>query len=150
MAALVSDWLRHFIVTSYKITTKANYKSIQTQHVNSSCCTTFSCLVYYTIIYFYRGKYGLASRGELNHRIYRGKSKISVLLHVHLVFEEHICRINLKETSMMLSATIKIWRETSLALYPPQMTSSEVAIALNLFAQPRFKPIGGGGGVPFM
>ena len=54
---------------------------------------------YYTIIYFYRGKYddlaprgkqyspspkgevNIASRGELNHRIYRGKSKIIVLLH---------------------------------------------------------------------
>ena len=52
---------------------------------------------YYTIIYFYRGKYdglaprekqysqsrkgevNIASRGELNHRIYRGKSKIIVL-----------------------------------------------------------------------
>ena len=54
---------------------------------------------YYTIFYFYRSKYdglatrekqyspspkgevNIASRGELNHRIYRGKSKIIVLLH---------------------------------------------------------------------
>ena len=32
---------------------------------------------------------------------------------VKLVFEEHICRINHKETPMTLSATIKIWRETT-------------------------------------
>ena len=56
-------------------------------------------MLYYTIIYFYRGKYdGLAPRekqyspspkGEVNiafqrernHRIYRGKSKIIVLLY---------------------------------------------------------------------
>ena len=31
---------------------------------------------------------------------------------VKLVFEEHICRINHKETPMTLFATIKIWRET--------------------------------------
>ena len=59
---------------------------------------------------------------------------------VKLVFEEHIYRINHKETS-----TITIWHETSLALYLPLMRSSEVAIALYLFAQPRFKPIGEGG-----
>ena len=48
-----------------------------------------------------------------------------------LVFdEEHKCRINHKETSMTLSATSWIWRETSRALYLPRMTSSEVAIAL--------------------
>ena len=53
----------------------------------------------HTIIYFYRGKYdglaprekqysprpsssgNIASLGELNHRIYRGKRKIIVLLH---------------------------------------------------------------------
>ena len=49
---------------------------------------------------------------------------------VKLVFEEHICRINHKETSMTLSATSRIWRETSRALYLPRMTSPEVAIAL--------------------
>ena len=64
---------------------------------------------------------------------------------VKLVFEEHICRINHKETSMTLSATSRIWRETSRALYLPRMTSSEVAIALYFFDQPRFKPIGEGG-----
>ena len=61
---------------------------------------------------------------------------------VKLVFEEHKSRINHKETSMTLSATSKIWRETSRALYLPRMMSSEVAIALYFFAQPRFKPIG--------
>ena len=65
---------------------------------------------------------------------------------VKLVFEEHICRINHKETSMTLSTTIKIWHETSPALYLPRMASSEVAMALYLFAQPRFKPIREGGG----
>ena len=49
---------------------------------------------------------------------------------VKLVFEEHICRINHKKTSMTLSATSRIWRETSRSLYLPRMTSSEVAIAL--------------------
>ena len=63
---------------------------------------------------------------------------------VKLVFEEHICRINHEETSMTLSATSRIWRETSRALYLPRMTSPEVAIALYCFAQPRFKPIGEG------
>ena len=58
---------------------------------------------------------------------------------VKLVFEEHICH---KETSM--SATSRIWCETSRALYLPRMTSSEVAIALYFFAQPQFKPIGEG------
>ena len=61
-----------------------------------------------------------------------------------LVFEEHICRINHKETSMTLSTTSIIWRETSRALYLPRMTSPEVAIAFYVFAQPRFKPIGEG------
>ena len=60
------------------------------------------------------------------------------------VFKEHICRINHKETSMTLSATSRIWRETSRALYLPRMTSPEVAIALYFFAQPRLKPIGEG------
>ena len=59
---------------------------------------------------------------------------------VKLVFEEHKCCINHKETSMALSARSRIWRETSRVLYLPQMTSSEVAIAL-FFAQPLFKPI---------
>ena len=63
---------------------------------------------------------------------------------VKVVFEEHICRNNHKETSMTLSATSRIWRETSRALYLPRMTSPEVAIALYFFAQPRFKPIGEG------
>ena len=65
---------------------------------------------------------------------------------VKLVFEEHKCRINHKETSMTLSARSRIWRKTSRALYLPRMTSSEVAIALYFFAQPRFtsKPIGEG------
>ena len=49
---------------------------------------------------------------------------------VKLVFEEHICHINHKETSITLSATSRIWRETSRALYLPRMTSPEVAIAL--------------------
>ena len=62
-----------------------------------------------------------------------------------LVLEEHICRINHKETSMTLSATSRIWRETSQALYLPRMTSSEVAIELYFFTQPRFKPIAEGG-----
>ena len=62
---------------------------------------------------------------------------------VKLVFEEHICRINHEEMSMT-SATSRIWRETSRALYLPRMTSPEVAIALYFFAQPRFKPIGEG------
>ena len=63
---------------------------------------------------------------------------------VKLVFEEHKSRINHKETSMKLSATSKIWHETSRALSLPWMTSSEVIIALYFFAQPRFKPIGEG------
>ena len=63
---------------------------------------------------------------------------------VKLVFEEHICRINHKETYMTLSATSRIWRETSRALYLPLMTLSEVAIALYFFAQLQFKPIGEG------
>ena len=63
---------------------------------------------------------------------------------VKLVFEEHICHINHKETSITLSATSRIWRETSRALYIPRMTSPEVAIALYFFAQPRFQPIGEG------
>ena len=62
-----------------------------------------------------------------------------------LVFEEHMCRINYKATSMTLPATSRIWRETSRALYLPRMTSPEVAIALYFFAQSRFKPIGEGG-----
>ena len=110
---------------------------------------------YYTIIYFYRGKYdglaprgkqyspspkgevNIASRGELNHRIYRGKSKLLFyyMNFVKLVFEEHICRINHKETPMTLSATINIWRETMRNVVS---TSDEVAIALYFFAQPRF------------
>ena len=61
-----------------------------------------------------------------------------------LVFEEHICRINHKETSMTLPATSRIWRETSRALYLPRKTLPEVAIALYFFAQPLFKPIGEG------
>ena len=68
---------------------------------------------------------------------------------VKLMFEEHVCCINHKETSMTLSATSRIWRETSRALYLPRMTSPEVAIALYFFAQPGFKPIGEGGGGNF-
>ena len=49
---------------------------------------------------------------------------------VKLVFEEHICRINHKETLITLSATSRIWRKSSQALYLPRMTSPEVAIAL--------------------
>ena len=52
---------------------------------------------------------------------------------MELVFEEHICNINNKETSMTLSATSRKWRETSQALYIPRMTSLEVAIALYFF-----------------
>ena len=59
---------------------------------------------------------------------------------VKLVFEVH----KHKETSMTLSATSRIWRETSRALYLPWMTSSEVAIVSYFFAQQWFKPIGEG------
>ena len=50
----------------------------------------------------------IASPGELNHRINRGKSKIIVLLHEFR--ETSVCRINNNETSMTLSATSEIWR----------------------------------------
>ena len=50
MAALISVWLRHFIVTLYKITTKAVYKSFKSQHAHSSCCTTFSFLYIHFLI----------------------------------------------------------------------------------------------------
>ena len=63
---------------------------------------------------------------------------------VKLVFEEYNCRINRNETSMTLSVTSRSWRETSRALYLTRIMSSEVAIALYLFAQPRFEPIGEG------
>ena len=60
------------------------------------------------------------------------------------MFEEHVFCINHKETSITLSATSRIWRETSRALYLPRMMSPEVAIALYFFTQPGFKPIGEG------
>ena len=119
---------------------------------------------YYTIIYIYRGKYdglaprkkqyspsqkgklNIASRWELNHRIYQ-KSKIIVLLHEfrETCVLEHICCINHKETSMTLSAKSRIWRETSRALYYLGWRLPR-SLSRYIFAQPSrcFKQIGEG------
>ena len=60
---------------------------------------------------------------------------------VKLVFEEHICRINHKETIMTLSATIKIWRETTRNVVSTSDDVIRGSYRVIFFAQPRFKPI---------
>ena len=61
---------------------------------------------------------------------------------VKLVFEEHICRINHKETPMTLSATIKILSETTRNVVSTSDDVIRGSYRVIFFAQPRFKPIG--------
>ena len=63
---------------------------------------------------------------------------------VKLVFKEHICRINHKETSMTLSATNKIWRKTTRNVVSISTDVIQGSYRVIFFAQLWFKPIGEG------